>query len=55
MIVMGHEGEVAKLEAALPNIKDADLASKMRDLKPILQRHADAARALRKSAPTASK
>ena len=54
MMVEGHDKEIAKLDAALPNIKDADLAMKMRDLRPVLQRHADTARDLQKNAPTAS-
>jgi putative membrane protein len=54
MMADGHDKEIAKLDAALPNIKDVDLASKMRDLRPVLQRHADTARDLQKNAPTAS-
>ena len=54
MMADGHDKELAKLDAALPNIKDADLAAKMRDLRPVLQRHADTARDLQKNAPTAS-
>jgi putative membrane protein len=54
MMVMGHDTEIARLDAAIPMIKDVDLSSKMKDLKPVLQRHADTARELQKSAPTAS-
>lgn len=50
----GHEAEVGKLTAALPAIQDADLKTKMTDLQPVLQRHADTARELAKAAPTAS-
>lgn len=51
---MGHDAEVGKLTAALPMIQDADLKTKMTDLQPVLQRHADTARELQKAAPTAS-
>ena len=51
---VGHDTEVMKLDAALPGIKDADLAIKMKDLRPVLQRHADTARDLNKNAPTAA-
>lgn len=54
MMVAGHDKEIARLDAALPMIKDADLAAKMKDLRPVLQRHADTARDLMKNAPTAS-
>jgi putative membrane protein len=54
MMVDGHDKEIVKLDAALPNIKDVDLASKMRDKRVVLQRHADGARDLQKNAPTAS-
>lgn len=54
MMASGHDKELAKLDAALPNIKDADLAAKMRDLRPVLQRHADTAKDLQKNTPTAS-
>jgi putative membrane protein len=54
MMQVGHDTEVMKLDAALPGIKDSDLALKMKDLRPVLQRHADTARDLNKNAPTAS-
>lgn len=54
MMQVGHDTEVMKLDAALPGIKDSDLAIKMKDLRPVLQRHADTARELNKNAPTAS-
>ena len=55
MMVDGHDKEIVKLDAAMPNIKDADLAAKMRDKRVVLQRHADSARELQKNAPTAAK
>ncbi len=54
MMQDGHDKELAKLDAALPNIKDVVLAANLRDLRPVLQRHADTARDLMKNAPTAS-
>ncbi|CAN5914960.1 hypothetical protein BH11MYX3_BH11MYX3_29660 [soil metagenome] len=54
MMTTDHDKEIARLDAALPGIKDADLAMKMKDLRPVLQRHADTARELSKQAPTAS-
>jgi putative membrane protein len=54
MMQVAHDTEVVKLDAALPGIKDPDLAIKMKDLRPVLQRHADTARELNKNAPTAS-
>jgi uncharacterized protein (DUF305 family) len=54
MMQADHDKEIAKLDAALPGIKDADLAIKMKDLRPVLQRHSDTARELAKNAPTAS-
>lgn len=54
MMVNGHDAEIARLDAAIPNIKNPELATKMKDLKPVLQRHADAARELQKNAPTAA-
>lgn len=54
MMVDGHDKTIAAVDAALPNIKDADLVAKVRDLRPVLQRHADTARDLQKNTPTAS-
>lgn len=54
MMVMGHDTEIARLDTAIPMIKDSDLSSKMKDLRPVLQRHADTARELQKATPTAS-
>lgn len=54
MMTAAHDAEVGKLTAALPMIQDADLKTKMTDLQPVLQRHADTARDLQKAAPTAS-
>jgi putative membrane protein len=55
MMVNGHDAEIGRLTAAIPTIKDQELATKMTDIKPILQRHADAARELQKNAPTAKR
>jgi len=54
MMTAGHDKELGKLTAAIPAIQDADLTAKMKDLQPVLQRHADTARELAKAAPTAS-
>lgn len=54
MMQADHDKEIARLDAALPGIKDADLAVKMKDLRPVLQRHADTARELSRNTPTAS-
>ncbi|MBA3458466.1 MAG: DUF4142 domain-containing protein [Deltaproteobacteria bacterium] len=54
MMQVGHDTEVMKLDAALPGIKDADLAMKMQDFRPVLQRHADTARELNKDVPAVS-
>jgi putative membrane protein len=54
LMVMGHDTEIARLDTAIPMIKDNDLQSKMKDLRPVLQRHADTARELQKQTPTAS-
>lgn len=50
----GHDTELGKLTAAIPVIQDTDLQAKMKDLQPVLQRHADTARELQKAAPTAA-
>jgi putative membrane protein len=50
-----HRAELAKLAAATPSIKDPELKTKMTDLQPVLQRHADTAHDLLKATPTASK
>jgi len=54
MMQEGHDKELVRLDGMMPGIKDTDLATKMKDLRPVLQRHADTARDLQKNAPTAS-
>jgi putative membrane protein len=54
MMQTAHDTELAKLTVAIPTIQDMDLQTKMKDLQPVLQRHADTARDLQKAAPTAS-
>jgi putative membrane protein len=53
MMQTGHDSELGKLTVAIPTIQDMDLQTKMKDLQPVLQRHADTARELQKAAPTA--
>jgi putative membrane protein len=55
MMQADHQTEIAKLTTAMPNIKDKELQTKMKDLQPVLQRHADAARDLLKATPTAKR
>ena len=53
MMASGHDKELAKIDTSIGTAKDADLQLTLKNLKPVLQRHADEARNLEKS-PQAS-
>jgi putative membrane protein len=53
MMETGHEKELAKVDTSIGSASDSDLQSMLKDVKPVLQRHADQARDLQKS-PQAS-
>lgn len=48
LMVMDHDREVTRAEAAITTAKDPELQAHLRELKPVLQRHADSARELQK-------
>ncbi len=50
MMIEGHDKEVGRLDAALASVKDADVVAHLKVTKPVVQRHADAARELQKKA-----
>ena len=54
MMVNDHEKELATIDTNVGMVTDSDLAQMVRDVKPVLQRHADAARDLMKNEPQAS-
>lgn len=54
MMVAGHEKELAKIDVAMGQTTDSDLKDMLSNVKPVLQRHADQARDLQKSSPSAS-
>jgi len=53
MMVSGHDKELTRIDTSMTAANDADLKSLLQATKPVLQRHADAARDLQKS-PQAS-
>jgi putative membrane protein len=55
MMVDGHEKELARIDAKISEVTNADLADNLRNIKPVLQMHADKARELQKSEPQAMK
>jgi putative membrane protein len=55
MMVDGHEKELAKIDANINTVTNSDLADNLRNMKPVLQMHADKARDLQKSEPQAMK
>lgn len=55
MMVEGHEKELAKLDANIGSIQNQDLATILKDIKPVLQKHADLARDLQKNNAQAMK
>jgi putative membrane protein len=52
IMVTDHEREVTKVEADIGIVDNKDLAAKLKDIKPVLQKHADDAKALQKKATT---
>ena len=54
MMVDGHDKELTKVDAKLGEVQDAELAEMVRAKKPVLQKHADAARELQKTGAQAS-
>jgi putative membrane protein len=48
MMIEGHDKEVGRLDAAIASVKDADIVSHLKATKPVVQKHADAAKALQK-------
>ena len=49
-MVTGHEKELAKIDANVARVQNAELADSLRAMKPVLQHHADEARALQSNA-----
>ena len=50
MMATGHDKELAKIDTALASVVDADLKVMLTATKPVLQKHADTARDLQKTA-----
>lgn len=50
LMVTGHEKEVAKIDANIAKVENAELAESLRAKKPVLQHHADEARTLQSNA-----
>jgi predicted outer membrane protein len=55
MMVQGHDKELAKIDSEVGQINDNDLSTMLKDMKPVLQRHADQARELQKNNAQAMK
>jgi putative membrane protein len=54
MMADGHDKELAKIDTAVGQVNDTDLATMLKDMKPVLQKHADQARDLAKNNAQAS-
>jgi putative membrane protein len=54
MMVAGHEKELAKIDANIAKVENAELADALKATKPVLQHHADEAKSLQTNVPTAS-
>ena len=54
-VVKGHEKELAKTDSAIGEVQSDDLKTMLKDIKPVLQRHADRARELQKNNAQASR
>jgi putative membrane protein len=52
--VQGHEKELARADTAIGQVQDDDVKQLLKDMKPVLQRHADQARDLQKTEAQAS-
>ncbi len=48
MMIEGHDKEVGRIDVAMASVKDPDLVAHLKATKPVVQRHADAARELQK-------
>lgn len=48
MMIEGHDNEVGRLDTSIASVKDGDLVMHLKETKPVVQRHADAARELQK-------
>ncbi len=55
MMVDDHDKELAKIDSEVGQVNDSDLSTMIKDLKPVLQRHADQARDLQKNNAQAMK
>lgn len=55
MMANGHDKELAKIDAAMGSVENGDLKVMLTAVKPVLQKHADTARDLQKTAPQAMK
>jgi putative membrane protein len=51
----GHEQKLARIDAKIGDVEQPELAEHLRELKPVLQRHADRARELQKADAQARK
>jgi putative membrane protein len=49
MMVDGHDKELAKIDSEAAEVTNNDLQTMLKDMKPVLQRHADQARELMKN------
>ena len=54
MMVAGHEKELAKIDANIAKVENAELADSLKATKPVLQHHADEARTLQSNMPTST-
>jgi predicted outer membrane protein len=54
MMAAGHDKELAKIDVSISAAADPDLQNMLKQVKPVLQRHADQARDLQKNSPQAS-
>jgi putative membrane protein len=50
----GHDTELAKIDTFVGEVKNTELATMLKDMKPVLQKHADQARDLSKNNAQAS-
>lgn len=54
LMVSGHEKELAKIDANIAKVENAELAEALKATKPVLQHHADEAKSLQTNMPSAS-
>lgn len=55
LMVDGHDKELAKIDTEVGQVDNSDLSTMLKDMKPVLQRHADQARDLQKNNAQAMK